>query len=247
MGRLARFRSRWLVNPSRVRIARLNRSFAREVTADMYVLDAGCGKAPYRKFFEHAHYETADFAMLGTAYAPLTYVCDLTAVPVEDGRFDRIVFNQVLEHVPDPAAVVAELARITKDGGQIICTCPFFFAPHQIPYDYYRYTTFALRRLFEQSGFEVTKLKPVEGYFAAVSYQFSVMRTALPRRVRGHGLGWRVVVVGPVVMLLRWSAFWLAGLFARVDLRWKYTARGFPKNYVVVATRARREVEAGAA
>ena len=77
----------------------------RAPSAGMLVLDAGAGRGPYKHLFAHAHYEAADFAQLSTRYAPLDYVCDLSAIPVEDGRFDRIVFNQVLEHVPEPELV----------------------------------------------------------------------------------------------------------------------------------------------
>ncbi|MGH3517955.1 MAG: class I SAM-dependent methyltransferase [Haloechinothrix sp.] len=35
-------------------------------------------------------------------------------MPVEDGRFDRVLLNQVLEHVADPPAVLAELYRVLK-------------------------------------------------------------------------------------------------------------------------------------
>ena len=75
-------------------------------------------------------YETADFAPPKGGGEPLTYVCDLAAIPVEDARFDRVVFNQVLEHVPDPPAVLRELARVLEDDGRIIgVTCPFFYQP----------------------------------------------------------------------------------------------------------------------
>ncbi len=240
MSKRARFREWWLVNPSRIRIRRLNRAFARSVTPEMLVLDAGSGQAPYRNLFAHARYETADFAKLSTDYHPLTYVCNLTDIPVEDARFDRIVFNQVLEHVPDPPAVLAELARVLKDDGAIICTCPFFYQPHQIPYDFYRYTQYSLRRLFEDAGFEVEKLTWCEGYFATVGLQFQQMHAYLPHRLRGHGLGWRWWLVAPMVHVVRLGAFVLAGAFARLDLHWKYTKKGFPKNYMVVARRQTR-------
>ena len=241
MSRMKRARQRWLTNPSRIRIRKLNRQFGRDVTPEMFVLDAGAGRAPYRAFFEHANYETCDFAKLSTNYAPLTYVCDLTEIPVEDARFERVVFNQVFEHVPDPPAVLAELARVMTDDGRIICTTPFFYQPHQQPYDFYRDTRHGLRHLFTGAGFEVEKLAPVEGYFATVGLQFHQMYDYLPRRVRGHGLGWLWFLVAPTIHLLRLAAFLLAGAFYRLDLRWKYVAKGYPKNYVVIARRRTRE------
>jgi ubiquinone/menaquinone biosynthesis C-methylase UbiE/uncharacterized protein YbaR (Trm112 family) len=46
---------------------------------------------------------------------------DITRLPFRDGRFDRVVSCQVLEHVPTPESrmsAVAELARATRDGGR---------------------------------------------------------------------------------------------------------------------------------
>lgn len=206
----------------------------------MLVLDAGAGKAPYRELFAHARYETADVALLDRRYGDLTYVCDLSDMPVEDGRFDRVLCNQVLEHVPDPRAVVRELARVTKDDGEILCTCPFFFQPHQKPYDYFRYTGYALRELFTDAGFKIDKIEWVEGYFATVGLQFAQIGRSLPRRVTRTGRGWKWWLAAPVLGMIRTASPLLAGFFYRLDLSWKYTERGYPKNYVVLAKRLPR-------
>lgn len=200
----------------------------------MLVLDAGAGRGPYRKLFEHAQYETADFAQLGTKYTQLDYVCDLTDIPVEDARFDRVLFNQVLEHVNDPPAVLAELHRVLKPGGQILCSCPFYFHEHQKPYDYFRYTKYGLRHLFEQAGFEVMRISWLEGYFGTVAHQLRQMRMHLPT-ARAVEPGWRVVYLGPLLGSTRVLAGLLMLAYSRAELRWKYTAAGMPKNYVVLA------------
>ena len=203
----------------------------------MLVLDAGAGKAPYKSLFAHASYEAADFAQLPTRYAALDYVCDLADIPVEDGRFDRILFNQVLEHIPDPPRVLAELHRVLKPGGRIFCSAPLYYEEHQRPYDYYRYTQYALRMLFEDAGFEVVRLDWLEGYFGTVSYQFHQMYRHLPRSANHLRPGWR----GMRLQLLLWATRRFAQLgraaFSRADLRWKHTTSGHPKNYVVIARR----------
>ena len=124
MGRSTKRRRRpAYVNASRAHLREAVRRFARGTKRGMLVLDAGAGTSPYRKLFKHARYEAADFAELGTKYAPLDYVCDLTDIPVEDGRFDRVLFNQVLEHLPAPGAAMAELHRVLRPGGRLFLLC----------------------------------------------------------------------------------------------------------------------------
>ena len=233
-------RSRWLANPSKARIRQYNAQFARGIQPEMLVLDAGSGAAPYRDLFTRAHYETADFAALDRKYYQLTYVCDLNDIPVEDARFDRVVCNQVLEHVPDPAAVLREFARVLKDDGLILLSTSFFFHLHMKPYDFFRYTPYSLRKLFAGAGFKVEKLDWVEGYFATVGLQFFQMGRYLPRKVTGPDKSWKWWLAAPVMHTVRLGAPALAGFFYQLDRRWKYTAKGYPKNYVVIARRRPR-------
>lgn len=93
------------------------RQFARETEPGKLVPDAGAGRSLNKHLFEHAGYEAADFSQLSTDYAPLDDVCDLADIPDEDERFDRIVFNQVLEHIPVPGLVLAELYRVLSRAG----------------------------------------------------------------------------------------------------------------------------------
>jgi 2-polyprenyl-3-methyl-5-hydroxy-6-metoxy-1,4-benzoquinol methylase len=231
---------RWLADPSKPRIRQYDAQFAKSVRPEMLVLDAGSGRAPYRDLFAHARYETADFAQLKREYHKITYVCDLTDIPVEDARFDRVICNQVLEHVPDPAAVLRELARVMKDDGRILLSTPFFYHLHNRPYDFFRYTPYSLRKLFQDAEFEVEQLEWIESYFASVGLQFQHMGRFLPRKVKGHGKSWKWWLAAPVVHGLRISAPTLAAFFYELDRRWKYTANGYPQNYVVIARRRGR-------
>lgn len=231
-------RRRGYVNSSRVHLKQAVRRFAKGTAKGMLVLDAGAGTSPYRKLFDHARYEAADFAALGTDYAPLDYVCDLSDIPAESGRFDRILFNQVLEHLPEPGKALVELNRVLRPGGRLFCSAPLFYEEHQKPYDFYRYTQFALRRLFEEAGFEVVRIEWLEGYFGTVAHQFHQMHRWLPgdaSSIRELNVGWRIVWIGPLLLTTRALAGRLRKSYANLDVNARYTGAGMPKNYVVVA------------
>ncbi|MBA2495513.1 MAG: class I SAM-dependent methyltransferase [Acidimicrobiia bacterium] len=49
---------------------------------------------------------------------------DAAALPFGDSSFDRIVASEVLEHVADDAAALAELSRVLKPGGVLAATVP---------------------------------------------------------------------------------------------------------------------------
>ena len=51
---------------------------------------------------------------------------DATRLPFTDGAFDRIIAAEVLEHIPDDAGAVAELARVLRPGGTMAVTVPSY-------------------------------------------------------------------------------------------------------------------------
>lgn len=209
------------MNSSRVYLDRFAARAGSAVPAGGHVLDAGAGDGPYRHHFDHANYEAADFEQVpGKTYSGNHYVCDLAAIPVEDDRFDVVLFSQVLEHIVEPRAVLAELHRVLKPGGLIFASAPLFYEEHEQPYDFYRYTQFGLGRLFEEAGFQELEIEWLEGYLGTISYQLDVAARAL-----GGSRRWRLLA--PV---LRRSG----ELAARADLRRKVTTAGHPKNYTLI-------------
>src|SRR6185312_10746080 len=77
-------------NSSRTWLFRENKKFATGLPAGSIVLDAGAGDQPYKSLLSHCIYEACDFEKVDKPYAKSTYVCDLSAIPVEDCRFDAV-------------------------------------------------------------------------------------------------------------------------------------------------------------
>jgi SAM-dependent methyltransferase len=227
-----------LRNSSRTWLLRENRAFASKLAAGALVLDAGAGDQPYREFFGHCRYESADFQLVDKPYAKSTYVCDLARIPVENERFDAVVFNQVMEHLPDPLRVLHELNRIMKPQGVMICTAPLFYEEHEKPYDFYRYTQFAWRHLLERAGFRIERLDWVEGYFGTLGYQLSCAARFLPVKPGDVIPGVLGFLALPLVLVMKGGFRILAEICQRIDERHRSTARGFPKNYLVIARKA---------
>ena len=53
---------------------------------------------------------------------------DATRLPFPDGVFDRVIAAEVLEHIPDDEAAIAELARVLRPGGTMAVTVPAWLA-----------------------------------------------------------------------------------------------------------------------
>lgn len=110
------------------------------------VLDVGAGDRPYRELFPTA----VAFDLPGNADADLHGQID--ALPLEDESFDVVLCLQVLEHVPDPAAAVRELRRVTAPGGRVLLSTHGIYPFHPNPDDLWRWTSQGLERLFLTSG-----------------------------------------------------------------------------------------------
>ncbi|MCX7105560.1 MAG: methyltransferase domain-containing protein [Methylococcales bacterium] len=225
-------------NSSRYRLQVESVAFASLVPNGALVLDAGAGDAPYKSLFQHTQYESADFEKVDKEYAASTYVCDLKSIPVEDCRFDFIIFNQVMEHLPEPQLVLTEFNRILKVDGKIFCTVPLFYEEHEQPYDFYRYTQFGLRHLFNSAGFVIERLDWLEGYFGTVGYQLNCMSRYLPWRPSQLEHGFIGYGLAPIMVLLKIGFAVCSILCHRMETHLKFQAQGYPKNYLVIASKA---------
>jgi hypothetical protein len=226
-------------NASRVHLDEFLRDVGASLPAGTRVLDAGAGEAPYRGHFAHTEYRTADFCEVDKAYVPMDYVCDLTDIPVDAGSFDAVILTQVLEHLPEPQRVLREIRRVLAPGGKVFLTAPLFYAEHEQPYDFYRYTQFGFRHQLTSAGFEVDDISWLEGYGGTVSYQLRQAVVNLPQRSQHYGGGLLGAATSAAVAILKVPMLGLATLLAAADIRHKYVGSGQCKNYSVIAHVAR--------
>jgi SAM-dependent methyltransferase len=114
------------------------------VRAGMTVLDLGCGEGrhafeAYRRgarvvALDHGESEVTTTrtwldAIAAAGEAPAGAAAevvrgDLLALPVPNASVDRVIAAEVLEHIPDDATAIGEIARVLKPGGRVAVTVP---------------------------------------------------------------------------------------------------------------------------
>ena len=106
------------------------------------ILDCGAGLRP-TYYDDVVNYEIVPY--------PTTDVLGVgERLPFRDGVFDAVFSLNVLEHVRDPFACAAEIARVMKPGGELYCVVPFLQALHGYPHHYYNMTHQGLKALFDR-------------------------------------------------------------------------------------------------
>lgn len=139
------------------------------------LVDIGCGTRPYEPLFApHVEsyfgvdWEGAAEQHYGAATRADLYA-DCTDTKLAAESFDTLLSTQVMEHIYDTDAFLRECNRLLKKGGVGIFSVPFVWETHAEPYDYYRYTRYALEKLFQDHGFIVESINPVGGVYATLT------------------------------------------------------------------------------
>jgi SAM-dependent methyltransferase len=136
------------------------------------VLDVGCGGKPYQPLF--APY-AGEYVGVDVDNPAAELEGAVEALPVEDGSFQVVLCTQVLEHAEDPARAVAELSRVTAQGGRVLASTHGVQLYHPNPVDYWRWTHAGLQRLFEQQGdWRSVTVRPGSGTAACVAMVVAV-------------------------------------------------------------------------
>ncbi len=134
------------------------------------LLDVGCGAQPYRSLFASVE----RYVAMDVHRAPGVDLCgDAQMLPFRCAAFDSVLCNQVLEHVPEPARLLREVARVLKADGCLLLTAPQTWGLHLEPHDFYRYTKYGLSYLGREAGFEVLEVVPTTGLAATLAQRIA--------------------------------------------------------------------------
>ena len=138
------------------------------------VLDLACGIMPYKDYLmsdkienyigidlessEYHHEVKPDFYWNGSE------------IPLADSSVDFVLATEFLEHYFDTTIILKEIKRVLKPGGVFFFTVPGIWPLHEAPYDYHRFTPFALEEHFKRAQYASTVIKPLGG----IQYHFAL-------------------------------------------------------------------------
>jgi len=153
------------------------------------VLDVGAGAQPYRPLLPPAtRYRAIDVAAadddFGYRLADTEYF-EGDRWPSDDRSVDVVLATEALEHVPEPAAFLAEAHRVLRPGGRVVLTVPFAARWHYVPHDYWRFTPSSLRKLLEAAGFDAVVVHARGNELTVACYK--LMALALPALLPPEG------------------------------------------------------------
>ncbi len=161
--------------------------------------------------------ELVEMGILSPTVRVATVLADATRLPFADGAFDVVVASEVLEHIPDDAAAVAEIARVVRRRGRVAVSVPRWFPEricwalsdsyHAVEGGHVRiYREGRIRRLLQRSGIEVESI----GYAHALHSPYWWLRCAVGPHREDHPavnafkrlLEWEIISAPPVMRLV---------------------------------------------
>ncbi len=148
-------------------------------------LDIGCGVMPYRDIIRQAapcltRYVGLDLEGSQIYRAEVDLRWDGRKIPLEDASVDSAMLTEVLEHCPEPWIVLKEARRVLKPGGVLFFTVPYIWPLHDAPWDFFRYTPFALEKLLAEAGFADVKLQALGGWNASLAQMIGLWLKRAP-------------------------------------------------------------------
>ena len=186
--------------------------------------DLGCGETPYKDFFLNYadSYVGVDWAdSLHNINADV--VADLNkAVPVSSEVADTVVSLSVMEHLCEPQNMLNEAYRILRPGGNIIVQVPWQWRIHEAPHDYFRFSPYGLKYMFEKSGFTELDVQAQSGFFTTWIVKFNYFTKGFVRGPKSLRLLLTLVLM-PFWTIGQLLAPWLD----KLDRNWSLESSGY--------------------
>ena len=194
------FEKDWLVQ----KIAREALQKALAEFARGRMIDIGCGGKPYVTLAERYVTEHVGLDQPGTSCYGTKADLESTAydIPSPDCSFDTVLCTAVLEHLEEPEEALVEARRVLTPGGCAIYTAPLFWHCHEQPRDFYRYTEFGLRHLFNKAGFDQVQITPLAGFWVTFGEELVYSLWRFRKGGRINPLWWIVPPLGFIIQLV---------------------------------------------
>lgn len=168
------------------------------------LVDIGCGEKPYKEMaspyveihtgvdHQESIHDKSCMDFFGTAYS----------IPLESESYDTVLCTYALEHLEEPSLAISEAWRVLKPGSYAIYTVPFFWHLHEEPRDFYRYTKYGLRYLFEKNGFEIVEISALSGFSVTFAQELVYFLYRYRRGGFINPLWWIIPPIGHLIQMI---------------------------------------------
>jgi 2-polyprenyl-3-methyl-5-hydroxy-6-metoxy-1,4-benzoquinol methylase len=141
------------------------------------ILDIGCGRGLFLAIMRRNGWAVAGVEFSPEWAAAVSRIHDIPVVSGEppewafqDGSFDVITMNHVLEHLLRPAEMVGECNRLLRKGGLLVCALPNIASLQasagkagwfhlDIPYHIHQFSEDGLVKLLEKHLFRIVRIR----------------------------------------------------------------------------------------
>jgi SAM-dependent methyltransferase len=179
------------------------------------VLDIGCGNKPYLSYFDGLASSYTGCDVMQSNEHKVDVLCLATHIPLADATKDTVFSTQVIEHVADHRALLAEAFRILRPGGHLILSGPMCWEHHEVPFDFFRFTRYGLDHLLVTAGFTVKAIVPNGGKWALVGQMF--LNSAASSFMRPQTVTRRTMALLYSVLRVKWMVNLVFGALDRID------------------------------
>lgn len=183
--------------------------------------DVGCGNSPYKKILkpfitkytgidhQETQHDKSNIDIFSTAYE----------IPVSNESFDTILCTAVLEHLENSESAIKEANRMLKKNGIAIYTIPFFWHLHEEPRDFFRYTKYGIKHIFEKNKFDIITIKPLSGFCVTFGQELVYY---IWRFRRNNKLNPFYYLIPLLSLLIQTAALWLNKIDKSNEFTWMY-------------------------